>query len=152
MERKKFPWGPVWEQYMWGVVKTQYIDGNFNDIGNFVIHKFTNFCRVWSQGRACCFTQMGTHLTLNLLTEKSKDMESSGLYRSLSSRDDLHSICTPFSPLFLWSKCRVLSCQGYSRGSDLGKPLFSCRICIVALSASPMAGLSHARVSFRTRV
>ena len=61
---------------------------------------------------------------------------------------NLHSFLTPF----LGSKCRVLSCQGYSRGSDLGKPLFSCRICIVALSASPMAGLSHARVSFRTRV
>ena len=52
--------------------------------------------------------------------------------------------------------CRVLSCQGYFPGSDLGKPLFSWRICIVPLGAPPVlvpvAAVSHARVSFRTRV
>ena len=122
-------------------------DGGWNNIGNFVNYKYIGkfsflyvcisrltFFRVWNLGRACCFTQTETHLTLNLSKAKSKVMESSGkvLYPIIIVMiGNLFSIFCRFSG----SKCRVLFCRGYVPGSDLGKPLFSSRICIVTLSS-----------------
>ena len=74
----------------------------------------------------------------NLSKAKSKVTESSG--------EDPHPIRAGAAS-FSGSKCRVLFCQGYGPGSDLGKPLFSSRICIVAVSGLCTGNVSHARVS-----